>query len=172
MSPIWMSTSNFYSAEEIDMNSKSMIAESMEAEEDETTNKSMSKMRSYLKRCENAINRINLSGKRIANSLSTSTSAPSSLKESSSSSRARKSTSSWYIDEIQCESRDQCHNEVNFMEIESNNATNKQHMHFTSGEQIINTKNESVNDRMPHFKCAPTLQMVSSNSILTLVINA
>lgn len=157
MSPIWMSASNFYSTDDIDINTKSNTAQSFDAIEDDASNSNFSKMRSYLKRCENAINRINLSGKRVASSLSTSSSSKESYGP-----RTRKSTSSWYIDELRSECND-IQNEINHCNEIETNAADEQTINFIPENQTNKVNNEHENDRIQKYKCMPALQMVSLN---------
>lgn len=155
MSPIWMSTSNFYSTDEIDSNASPPL----DAAENDATNTNLSKMRSYLKRCENAIIRINLSGKRVASSISTSTS------KESNGPRTRKSTSSWYIDELRSECSDSQCEMVNSIEVESKFHNNlEQTMDLNPESQTNNMDNECETDHISKFKYMPTLQMVRPTS--------
>lgn len=80
MSPSW---SHFYSTEIIENNTKPIDSNS----DSDSTHTNLSKMRSYLKRCESAISSISLSGKRPTQKMSNSA-------------RKKQSTSSWYIENI------------------------------------------------------------------------
>lgn len=155
MSPIWASTSQFYSIEDIDHNAKSSITQS-DGIETETTNKNLSKMRSYLKRCENAISSINLSGKR-----STSTSATTSSENQKAS---KQSTSSWYIDELGSEV-DESHHEFNYIDGDSKVTEIMEPIIYTIPEiQSTNVNNDSANDRNRNFQHQAILLHVSSSS--------
>lgn len=150
-----MSTSNFYSTDEIDSNASPPL----DATENDATNTNLSKMRSYLKRCENAIIRINLSGKRVVSSISTSTSTSTS--KESNGPRTRKSTSSWYIDELRSECIDSQCEMVNSIEVESKFHNNlEQTMDLNPESQTNNMDNEHETDHISKFKYMPTLQMV------------
>lgn len=161
MSPIWVSTSHFYSTDEIDPNAKSNTSQSLDEAGDDATNKNLSKMRSYLKRCETAINRINLSGKRAAGSLSSSSSSTSTSTERYGP-RSRSSTSSWYIDELQSECSDGQNEMHNSIKVESKvTQSMEQTMISIPEDQTVSMATGSDNNRISKLKCVPALQTVS-----------
>lgn len=163
MSPIWVSTSHFYSTDEIDPNAKSNTSQSLDEAGDDATNKNMSKMRSYLKRCETAINRINLSGKRAAGSLSSSSSSTStSTSTERYGPRSRSSTSSWYIDELQSECSDGQNETNNSFKVESKvTQSMEQTMISIPEDQTVSMANGSDNNCISKLKFVPALQTVS-----------
>lgn len=108
MSPMWVSTSNCCSIETIESNTKSP---SSDAIENEIKCKNLSKMRTYLKRCENAINNINLSVMRATTTQSTT--------EPIDDFDPGQSCSSWYIDELDVSDADS-YNESNCIKHKSN----------------------------------------------------
>lgn len=154
MSPIWTSTSNFYSVESIDITTKSINSQPSDTtDNNESTQKNLSKMRSYLKRCENAINNINLSVKR-SSTASTST--------ANNGNRTRQTTSLWYIDEIGMESNES-HIDFNCMENDSNQPQNMEHSTYLIPEgQTNKTNDEYNNDHIQKIECVqPIVQLVS-----------
>lgn len=91
---MWVSgTSQFYSIEDVENSAK--LSNSDSNDPIDSTNKSVSKMRSYLRRCESAINSINLSAKRSL-SLSSSSSTPTTSNDAPGISKS--TNSSWYVD--------------------------------------------------------------------------
>lgn len=154
MSPIWASTSQFYGIDAVDNTTALNITQSSDAIGMDSTNRNLSKMRSYLKRCENAINSINLSGKRTS---SPTTSSSSAITEASTPNdiQTKQSTSLWYIDELGSEINEgKQHNEFN--DIDSNSKvtqimeptiyTDSMDRHTTTTTTTVN--NESVNERI------------------------
>lgn len=89
-------TSQFYSIDDVENSTK---LSNPDTNDTESINKSVSKMRSYLKRCEIAINSINLSAKRSLSLSSSSTAATTPNDVGTSKSTA----SSWYVDEFSSE---------------------------------------------------------------------
>lgn len=162
MSPIWASTSQFYSIEDIDHNATLSITQSSDAIESASANKNLSKMRSYLKRCENAINSINLSGKRSTNSASSSEAVATTTNADI---RTKQSTSSWYIDELGSEINES-HNDDFNDDIDSHSKVT-QIMESTI-YSIPDTQSSAVNDdkannRHEPLEYHPMLLHVSEN---------
>lgn len=159
MSPIWASTSQFYSIEDIDHNAKQNIAQSSDGIETESSNKNISKMRSYLKRCENAINSINLGGKRSTSSASTSTASGT----TSGDVRTKQSTSSWYIDELGSEINES-HHEFTYIDGDSKVTDIVEPIIYSIPDtQSSKVNNECANDRIRTFEHQPISLHVSRN---------
>lgn len=143
---MWVSgTSQFYSIEDVENSAKRSNTDSDDPVD--STNKSVSKMRSYLRRCESAINSINLSAKR-----SLSLSSPSTPTTSNDAPDTSKPTnSSWYVDEIHPETTESA-NETKCANSRSDERTHQMEPSILhSDEQIIlvQCNNESTNDCNP-----------------------
>lgn len=161
MSPIWASTSNFCSVESIETTTKSINSQTLNAADTESTQKNLSKMRSYLKRCENAFNNINLSVKR---SSTTSASA------ANNGIRTRQTTSLWYIDEVGMESNES-RIDFNCMENDSNQPRNMEQATYSIPEGHTNKSDDEYNnDHFKNIECVqPTLVLVSMSAAVTLL---
>lgn len=148
---MWVSgTSQFYSVEDVENSAKLSNTDSNDAISD-STNKSVSKMRSYLRRCESAINSINLSAKR-----SLSLSSPSTPTTSNNAVGISNSTnSSWYVDEFDPESTESA-NESNGINNKSDTMTQHQLKPLVqnSDEQAmtVRCKNENANNSTPQLQ--------------------
>lgn len=154
MSPIWTSTSHFYSTDTIETNMKSPSSSS-DAIDNESTCKNLSKMRTYLKRCENAINNINISVKRSPTTHSAST--------SSDGFDAKQSNSSWYIDELEAKSTDN-HNESNRTDNKSNQQTVVQPPYSTLDEQANKVNDDRINGHIQKIECMTSTYRIISVS--------
>lgn len=159
MSPIWASTSQFYSIDDSDHNVKLNKTQSSDGIETEPTNKNFAKMRSYFKRCENAINSINLSGKRSTSSPDASSSAVAAPTDYNI--RATKSSSSWYIDELASEI-DESHNEFSYNDSHSKVIQIMEPtIHTVPDTQSLTIHNEYANDRIESLEHHSMLLLVS-----------
>lgn len=166
MSPIWASTSQFYSIEDIDHNATLNITQSTDSIESASTNKNLSKMRSYLKRCENAINSINLSGKRSTNSApSSSSSSSAAATTTNADSRTKQSTSSWYIDEFGSEINES-HNDFNDNVDSHSKVTQimESTIYSIPDTQSSAVNDDNANDRHEPLEYHPMLLHVSKSS--------
>lgn len=148
MSPMWVSSSHFYAPDAIESSSKIMDSQSSNAIENESTYKNLSKVRTYLKRCENAIN--SLSGKRSTSSSSTTLEIKNE--------KIQQPNSSWYIDEFGTETNeDFC--ELNFVENELNAVDV---MEKSLLEEHTNSINENDNNQIRKFEyIMPEIHVVS-----------
>lgn len=146
---MWVSgTSQFYSIEDVENSAKA--SDSNDPTSD-STNKSVSKMRSYLKRCESAINSMNLSAKRSLSLSSPST--PTTSNGAAAAAATSKSTnSSWYVDEFEPEITEST-DESNCTNGKSDERTQQQMEALTQSpdEQTIATQcnNENANNCTP-----------------------
>lgn len=146
MSPSWVSNSYFYSSEVIENSGKVISSDS----DNDLTYTNLSKMRSYLKRCESAISNISLSGKRSTQKMSESI-------------RTKQSSSSWYIDGPETEISNKHCSELNDIENEISSVQSmSQSMHSMTENQKTNTNNEYSNNHISEIDfIRPTYQTVS-----------
>lgn len=136
----WVSNSHFYSTDVVEIDKRSSI----DADDNDSTYKNLSKMRSYLKRCESAISSISLSGKRTTTT----------QQKPNNSIRTKRSTSSWYIEKIDTagtESNNEHFGELNSMENEMSSVQMmEQSMHSLPESQTNHhTNDEYFNDHIP-----------------------
>lgn len=146
---MWVSgTSQFYSIEDVENSAKLSNTDSNDPTSD-STNKSVSKMRSYLKRCESAINSMNLSAKR---SLSLSSPSTPTTSNDAAAATSKSTNSSWYVDEFEPEITEST-DESNCTNGKSDERTQQQMETLTQSpdEQMIATQctNENANDCTP-----------------------
>lgn len=130
----WVSNSHFYSTDVIEIDKRnSFVSDDMDS-----TYKNLSKMRSYLKRCESAISSISLSGKRTTVT----------QQKTNNSIRTKRSTSSWYIEKIDRPGTE-CNNE-HFSELNSmeNEMSSVQMM-----EQSMHSLPESQTNHHINYEC-------------------
>lgn len=161
MSPIWTSTSQFYSIEDVGISAKSNISQSSDGVENEPTNKNLSKVRSYLRRCENAINSLNLGGKR--STMLSSSSSPSSAEVSTNNAvRTRQSTSSWYIDELGSECNES-NNEFYYDNALKVNEIMEPTIYSIPDDDPSKANHQISNDRVQKANNLPTLLLVSKS---------
>lgn len=146
---MWVSgTSQFYSIEDVENSAKQSNTDSTEPVD--SANKSVSKMRSYLRRCESAINSINLSAKR---SLSLSSPSTPTTSNDAAAGGSKSTNSSWYVDEIDPETAESA-NEMSCANGKLGERTHQMEPSIlNSDEQTISVQcsDESAND------CAPKL---------------
>lgn len=140
MSPIWSSSSSFYVHESNDV--KSSMSQS-EAIDNNSNHRNLSKVRSYLKRCEHAINNIRSTASTPTNDIP-----------------IKQSSSSWYVDELGSE---MCENGTasNGIRTEWHTLPAEQPFPYISEGQTVNACNERVNCCIP-IPCA----VVSTNASL------
>lgn len=136
----WVSASHFYSTDVIEIDDRN----NFDSDDNDSTYKNLSKMRSYLKRCESAISSISLSGKRTT----------ATQQKTNNSIRTKRSTSSWYIEKIDrpgTESNNEHFSELNSMENEMSSVqTMEQSMHSLPESQTNHHMNdECFNGHIP-----------------------
>lgn len=148
MSPSWISNSHFYSTEVIENSNKVISSDS----DNDSTYTNLSKMRSYLKRCESAISNISLNGKRSTQKMSDNI-------------RTKQSSSSWYIENIDGPKTEICNEHCSELnDIENEIASVKcvsQSMHSLTENQTTNTNNEYLNNHSEIDFVRPICQPVS-----------
>lgn len=149
MASSWDSNTHFYSTELIENNGKLIGSDS----DNDSTCTNLSKMRSYLKRCESAISNISLSGKRSTQKMCTSI-------------RAKQSTSSWYIDNTNgCETErsNKRVGELNCVENGTSSQIGKASMHSLSESQTTIADDECASDHISKIDFSKSaLQLVST----------
>ncbi|XP_031619559.1 uncharacterized protein LOC116338443 isoform X2 [Contarinia nasturtii] len=157
---MWVSSSNFYATDVIDNSNKAIESQSSDATGNESTYKNLSKVRTYLKRCENAINSINLGGKR---------STPSSAETDINNEGTKQPTSSWYIDEFGTETKEDLNfSDLNFLE---NDLSSTKAMEKSMPEdEITNSINEYENNHIKKNEhIMPEFHMANEKDINELV---
>lgn len=146
---MWVSgTSQFYSIEDVENSAK--LSNSDSNNPIDSTNKSVSKMRSYLRRCESAINTINLSAKRSL-SLSSPSSTPTTSNDAPA--KSKSTNSSWYVDGMDTETVEIA-NEASSVHSKSDGRTHQMESSFLNSDQ--QTIAAQCNDKSAN-NCTPKL---------------
>lgn len=175
---MWVSgTSQFYSIEDVENDAKRSNADSNDPVD--SANKSVSKMRSYLRRCESAINSINLSAKRSLSlsSPSTPTTSNDAAATAAAAAGISKSTnSSWYVDEFDPETTGAA-NETRCANGKSDERTHQTEPSILNADEqsiLVECSDESANNctpKLPQHQHRVSLSLVSKNRILFFSLN-